>query len=209
MFTETQMMTMLDLQNKMNTKVDPNWFTADRDWMLATVMEAAEAIEHYGWKWWKHQESDLAQLQMELVDIWHFILSYMLIKNEYTFLNQSNSFSFDGTLYYPESNSLVENLKLMIGLGAVNRYEISLFEQIIKQADLSFDDLFKQYIGKNVLNMFRQDKEYKKGTYNKIWFDGREDNEHLTDIINTLDMNTENVTTNIYSLLLLYYNKNK
>lgn len=37
---------------------------------------------------------------------------------------------------------------------------------------------FKQYTGKNVLNVFRQDHGYKAGTYIKVW-DGREDNEHL------------------------------
>jgi len=32
-------------------------------------------IVKWGHKWWKKQDCDMAQLRMELVDIWHFILS--------------------------------------------------------------------------------------------------------------------------------------
>ena len=55
-------------------------------------------------------------------------------------------------------------------------------------SDLDFDELFKQYVGKNVLNFFRQDHGYKDGTYIKIWH-GKEDNEHLSEILN----NAENI----------------
>ena len=72
---------MLTLQSSMNAKVDPNWVTARYPYLRAVAIEGAEAIEHHGWKWWKKQDKDLAQLQMELVDIWHFILSEILLRN--------------------------------------------------------------------------------------------------------------------------------
>ena len=82
MLLTEQASTMLSLQTSMNIKVDPNWVEARYPYLRAVVIEAAEAIEHHGWKWWKKQEKDLPQLQMELIDIWHFILSEILLRNQ-------------------------------------------------------------------------------------------------------------------------------
>ena len=82
MLSKNQAATMLTLQSSMNAKVDPNWVTARYPYLRAVAIEGAEAIEHHGWKWWKKQDKDLAQLQMELVDIWHFILSEILLRND-------------------------------------------------------------------------------------------------------------------------------
>lgn len=65
-----QLNTMLSLQAAMNHKVDPDWVKAAYPYLRAVVVEAAEAIEHHGWKWWKKQSLDMAQLQMEVIDIW-------------------------------------------------------------------------------------------------------------------------------------------
>ena len=73
--SEIQLSTMLELQDGMNSKVNPAWVATNNNWHRAIQVEGVEAIEHHGWKWWKKQECDLAQLRMELVDIWHFILS--------------------------------------------------------------------------------------------------------------------------------------
>ena len=54
---------------------------------------------------------------------------------------------------------------------------------------LNRTELFRQYVGKNVLNFFRQDNGYKEGTYRKFW-SGREDNEVLVDILQSLDEST-------------------
>ena len=40
---------------------------------------------------------------------------------------------------------------------------------------LDLNTLYKLYVGKNILNQFRQDNGYKEGTYIKVW-DGEEDN---------------------------------
>ena len=82
MLSKEQAATMLSLQASMNARVDPDWITARYPYLRAVVIESAEAIEHHGWKWWKKQELDLPQLQMELIDIWHFILSELLLRND-------------------------------------------------------------------------------------------------------------------------------
>ena len=70
--------------------------------------------------------------------------------------------------------------------------------------DLSFEDLYRHYIGKNVLNFFRQDHGYKEGSYIKIW-EEREDNEHLSEIMAALDPASETFPDDVYEGLLQRY----
>jgi hypothetical protein len=69
---------------------------------------------------------------------------------------------------------------------------------------MAFDELYEIYVGKNVLNMFRQDHGYKEGTYLKIW-QGREDNEHLADIMRTLDSDLATFKDDVYAALVSIY----
>jgi len=59
-------------------------------------------------------------------------------------------------------------------------------------------------VGKNVLNFFRQDHGYKAGTYQKLW-QGREDNEHLVEVLASLDMGAPDYSDLVYSGLLARY----
>lgn len=49
------------------------------------------------------------------------------------------------------------------------------FFVLAKAVKLDLDELYKIYLGKNLLNQFRQNNGYKEGTYIKIW-NGEEDN---------------------------------
>jgi len=210
-----QLATMLDLQQKMNAKVNPDWINAGYGFMRAAMVESVEAIEHHGWKWWKAQEKDLPQLQMECVDIWHFALSHILIEyqGDVTASAKSiaqqltasvNELTFDGTDYEFTQQTLLDNLELMTGLAAAKRFNVSLFMTIIEQCEMSTDTLFEQYVGKNILNFFRQDHGYKTGTYIKEW-NGREDNEHLVEVLAELDSTLDNYADAVYEQLSLRY----
>jgi hypothetical protein len=48
---------------------------------------------------------------------------------------------------------------------------------------MDFDHLHDWYMGKNTLNNFRQANGYATGAYRKHWSDGREDNEHLVELL--------------------------
>ena len=217
MLLPDQAATMLELQAMMNCKVDPNWITAKYPYLRAVAIEGAEAIEHHGWKWWKKQEKDLAQLQMELVDIWHFLLSEILLRNEgdqrqsaklllkLTGDSKSQSkFFFDGKEMDLMSCDLIYKLELLIATSISQRIEVRLFNLIMKDCELSWNELYAQYVGKNVLNIFRQDHGYKHGTYKKIW-NNREDNEHLVSILNVLDSKSSNFRAEIYDSLKAAY----
>ncbi|MBU3023202.1 dUTP diphosphatase [Aestuariibacter sp. A3R04] len=215
MLSQQQLATMLSLQNKMNTKVNPQWLTAGYGYLRAAMVESVEAIDHHGWKWWKAQKKDLPQLQMELVDIWHFALSASIIDYKGNIQATANALSaqlaqsqtqvnFDGTDYFPDKQSLLDNLELMAGLCAAKRFSVPLFMRIVTQCEMTSDSLFQQYVGKNVLNFFRQDNGYKEGTYEKIWA-GKEDNEHLVEVLSTLNIEAADYSELVYAGLAQRY----
>jgi dimeric dUTPase (all-alpha-NTP-PPase superfamily) len=214
--TRIQAETMLTLQAQMNAKVNPDWVNAGYPYLRAVVVEGAEAMEHRGWKWWKKQECDLEQLQMELVDIWHFTLSHILLEqrgNEQAALQDllasdtADSIHFDGSDYRISELDLVNKLELNIGLAVARRISIPLFAALLEDCAMSWQDLFCQYVGKNVLNFFRQDHGYKEGSYRKLW-GGREDNEHLVEIMALLDSANEGFQHQLYSSLKDRYERN-
>ena len=220
MLTVDQIDVMLRMQQSMNSKVDPDWRQARYPYLRAVVIEGAEAIEHHGWKWWKKQKLDLAQLQMELIDIWHFILSEMLLRHDdgsdagarealqsaMSEISVTYELQFDGSTYRLDVLPLLEKIELLIGLSAARRIEIAVFASIMTDCQLNWTELFRQYVGKNVLNFFRQDNGYKEGTYRKLW-SGREDNEVLVDIIQSLDASQPDFKNAIYASLQVAYNQ--
>lgn len=214
---ESQAHLMLALQSRMNAKVDPLWVEKRFPYLRAVVIEAAEAIEHHGWKWWKKQDCDLPQLQMEIIDIWHFLLSEILLQHEddqaqaSTALLQAigaskhiSSLEFDAKTHHFKDLSLVAKLELLIGLSTARRVDIALFKAVMEDCGLNWESLFKQYVSKNVLNFFRQDHGYKEGTYHKLW-QGREDNEHLVELMDCLDTANPDYPELLYSGLLQRY----
>ena len=71
------------------------------------------------------------------------------------------------------------------------------FANIMALIDMDFDQLYRTYVGKNVLNFFRQDHGYKDGSYIKTWH-GREDNEHLVEVLEGLDSSSTNFREDVY-----------
>lgn len=208
---------MLSLQCAMNAKVDPNWIAARYPYMRAVVIEAAEAIEHHGWKWWKKQKKDLPQLQMELIDIWHFLLSEILLNEkgsetaalvkligQLETIENSQQVNFDGEQYNVSSMDLLAQLELLIALSASRRIELSVFAAIMGNCEMDWTELYCQYVGKNVLNFFRQDHGYQDGSYLKMW-NGREDNEYLVEVMADLDPSDAEYKDKLYSALGNHY----
>ncbi|MDD4929813.1 MAG: dUTPase [Gallionella sp.] len=214
MISESQLISMLDLQDGMNSRVSADWVAANNNWHRGIQVEGVEAIEHHGWKWWKKQECDMAQLRMELVDIWHFILSAAIQQcgNVTRARGQmmaelgvhQESVLFDNQTYLLSRLNLLEKLDLLVGLASAKRTSLALFESLLADCNMDWAALFGQYVGKNVLNVFRQDHGYKTGHYIKIW-DGREDNEHLVEVLEVIDLASANVRDDLYSSLKARY----
>ena len=63
---------------------------------------------------------------------------------------------------------------------------------------------YSLYIGKNVLNGFRQNNGYNSGEYRKLW-QGREDNEHLIEVLEELEVAPSELPVALYSALQQRY----
>ncbi len=198
-----QLITMLELQEAMNQKVNAQWREQGFAWYRAIWVECAELMDHYGWKWWKQQTCDHDQVALELIDIWHFGLSICLlteeasaagyqrlaklIESEYSVVSQSNGFRED-------LETFTENTL------RTKAFDITGFVRLSTDVELNFTQLFNRYVGKNVLNMFRQDFGYKDGSYQKVW-NGKEDNEHLVEALSELNPDAADFSSQLYKNL--------
>ncbi len=189
---------MLDLQNKINEKVHPHWREQNFEWYRAIWVECAELLDHYGWKWWKKQSPNQAQIELELVDIWHFGLSILLSNYD---IEKSISLISEGMIDQRGSGKFRENLEDFTSTTLQTRsFDLKRFNQVMNDVGLTFEKLYVGYISKNVLNSFRQDKGYQAGTYIKDW-GGIEDNEYLIRLASKMDPKSENFSSELYTLM--------
>ncbi|WP_196597939.1 dUTP diphosphatase [Kangiella spongicola] len=191
-----QIATMLEMQHAMNTKVHEKWFDQNYEWYRAIWIECAEMLEHFGWKWWKHQKPDVDQVKMELVDIFHFGLSSR-IDGELSFEEIAEELA--GEMLEPlVKDDFKQTLEVLAGQAVLyQHFDGTSFAGCMAQIEMPFEELFKSYVGKNTLNFFRQDNGYKDGSYIKEW-NGQEDNEVLVEILNALDPTHEDFKDQVY-----------
>lgn len=181
---------MIELQDAMNKRVDIDWVDKNREWYRAIWIECGELMEHYGgWKWWKKGEEDLGQVLLELVDIWHFGLSSVISQQRNIELATKNVFKL-----WNESNlneDFYVSVEKLASIALLKKeFSISAFKSAVTSSGFKFDDIYKGYVGKNVLNHFRQENGYKEGTYNKNW-NGLEDNVVLFEIQRTISIDRD------------------
>jgi hypothetical protein len=198
-----KILTMLEMQDAMNRKVNQDWREAGYPWYRAIWTECAEMLDHYGWKWWKHQKPDLAQVQLEIVDIWHFALSARLMQG---LPPEQTARRITDELQRPRESSDMRTAIEALAVHAIETRDadIGIIAGIMQLAGMDFDALYRTYVGKNVLNFFRQDNGYQAGHYRKTW-QGREDNEHLTEILERLDPASPSFGEDIYRELAAAY----
>lgn len=171
----------VELQEKMNATVNPAWIKAGYRWERAAMIEAVELFDHIGWKWWKHQDINREQALLELVDIFHFLISYDLVasnepgygqthqqlaqlySNIYAQVAKSTKTGQDKEYIFQRVTQFIEYC------AAYNEIATRTFFEIVVALGFTLEDIVKWYIGKNVLNQFRQANGYKQGTYVKNW----------------------------------------
>jgi len=198
-----QIKTMLELQDNMNRKVHADWRAQNFEWYRAIWVECAELLDHYGWKWWKKQQPDRDQIALELVDIWHFGLSILLLK-EYSTEHISELLA-DGFSSVPKCTAFPSDLETFTANTLINKdFDIAGFALLMKGIDMDFDQLYIGYVGKNVLNFFRQDHGYQEGSYHKQW-GGKEDNEYLVEIVSRLDDLSPTFSDDLYQEMKAVY----
>ncbi|RXJ70297.1 deoxyuridinetriphosphatase [Halarcobacter ebronensis] len=189
-----------DSTNGKNWELGVNKHGKEINWLRCIHMEVAELIDSTPWKHWKsiNSEPDMNNIHVELVDIWHFLMSYILqetnVPKAVSLVNTHCIYEaledIDVKLMVKEAEKL-SYISLAIETGnmptfsGVERF-IDQFFRCCKISGLSFNWLQKLYIGKNCLNKFRQDHGYKEGTYIKVW-NGDEDNVVMVSILEKME----------------------
>jgi hypothetical protein len=163
------------------------------DWRRCIWLEAAELVESYPWKHWKDiaADPDYDNIKIETVDIWHFVMSEALrihaleragdIALLAERMSRSEAYRALDQGYGKVPNdpyeqiAQVERLVALLFMEAPIEEWTAQFYRVAQQSGLTLDALYRLYVGKNILNRFRQDHGYKEGTYRKKWR-GVEDN---------------------------------
>ena len=194
-----KLVAMLQLQQRLNDATNGKGWEHGKtnrgkiiDWRRCGVLECAELIESYPWKHWKSidAEPDVENIKIEAVDIWHFILSLVLqentlhgkgdIRSAAARLTDARNFdAFKKGIaapqdYYAQIETVETLMRRLLCDGTVQAV-VEAFYDVALQSNLTLESLYKLYIGKNILNSFRQDHGYKEGNYIKVW-NGEEDN---------------------------------
>jgi len=161
-------------------------------------------MDHYGgWKWWKASTSDLEQVMLEIVDIWHFGLS-VRIRSDRDHSHSAKQI-VDEWLQPQATPGFLQGVETLAQHALVKHdMLVSIIPTLLHTIGRDFDALYRAYIGKNVLNFFRQDNGYREGTYRKQW-QGREDNEHLVEVLAQLDSDASEFREHVYRALAQRY----
>jgi len=196
---QKQINQMLTMQDAMNSRVSETWRSNGYEWYRAIWVECAEMLDHHGWKWWKHQEIDIAQVQLELVDIFHFGLSLRLMTGD-SVEQISRELARELHQGTAENDFKIALENLASSAVTDKAFNAKSLADCMSLMSMDLDELFRQYVGKNTLNFFRQDHGYKDGSYIKIWH-GEEDNEVLANLVNTLDAGADDFQQQLYAAL--------
>ena len=164
------------------------------NWKRCIYMECAEMVDSFSWKHWKSidKEPDWENQQIEVVDVWHFIISLAIenyaqnfkggLEELSLYISELPDFSkidTDVTTFSTQDEVIakVENLmRLVLDINELNLDKLmSEFFALVSISGLNLESLYRLYVGKNILNQFRQDNGYKDGSYIKVWH-GEEDN---------------------------------
>jgi dimeric dUTPase (all-alpha-NTP-PPase superfamily) len=199
------------LQSSFNAAVDANWIKSNYNWGRAIRAELVEGIESFPWKWWKKNgKPDLLNASVELVDVFHFLLSLTMMeqyKNDLSTKAGSHN-EINGSIktatfmicYSQEQNytnhpfdqeAFLAGCEDIIKFTLIGSNSIIIFQKFMElwlSLGYKLIDLLKLYRAKNILNQFRQDNGYKDKTYHKIWGE-EEDNVVCWNIANKLPFN--------------------
>jgi len=194
-----QLDVMLSMQDSMNKMVFEDWASRGLAWHRAIYVEAGEFLEHLGtWKWWKKGTPDFPQANMELVDIWHFGLSWYIERFGLPLGSEALNTAITRRIKQalkglPAADQTLvvtnemrhEQVDRLVEKAGARLFDTDAFVKLLAYCGMNFDQLFLHYVGKNILNRFRQMNGYKAGTYVKTW-SGQEDNVHLEEALQKL-----------------------
>ena len=194
---------MIKYQDNLNNQILPGWKDVDIPFHRAIWVEAAELMNELNWKWWSSKEEDRVKVVGEVVDIWHFLMS-ALIKEGLSASGFVAAFSLKLD-YLPAD--IYESIDILAETALRKLYVecLETFVHICRLLNIDFTTLTKNYIAKNVLNKFRQDRDIQKGNYNKVW-GNKKDSEWVIILADSLEFDDfDSFRAKLYTVLEAKY----
>jgi len=209
---------MFRLQDKLNIKTcGANWKSGITDegrvinWERYIVMEAAELLESFPYKHWKDisAKPDIANAKVEIVDIFHFLMSFMLENhslNDCVALTEECLLKDDIVIRGADILVLIEHImQSSLCNDRSDKDKFTTFFNVLARMDMDVSELYSMYLVKNALNIFRQNHGYKDGSYVKV-IDGKEDNETFFVMAEELAKDGKLTYDNLYTWYEEFYN---
>ena len=201
---------MFLLQQKLNDETNgegwENGYTKNDkliNWKRCIYMECAELIDSFSWKHWKNidKPTDWENVRVEIVDIWHFVMSLLLEQYKVNALGEldkliedvADTQGFKDFCMEPYSTDAFDSLEIVNDIESLihmtSGFKLELFDGLLREyfdtalkCGVNIYELYRYYVAKNVLNKFRQDNGYKEGKYLKTW-NGKEDNVVMLEVL--------------------------
>lgn len=180
-----QLMKAQDDLNKVYAGED--WASKGYDFLGYAAVETAELLNHHGGMFhYRKQAPDWPQVEMELVDILHFLLSASIQEGVAAGILLDIVEQPTGEEYTVEDRAkALMNQCTNQGTRRSFAYSIFAWVEFVKLSaacNLTLEYIFNKYQLKYTLNRFRIANGSVTGEYKKVWADGREDNEHLQEL---------------------------
>jgi len=195
------------------------------DWDTAMILEIAEAVDSSNWKHWKDINANIVDIdnyEIEIVDTWHFLMSRLIMSEYFLKTDMVIDIANEFKDYVPMSENVFLNFNRNKYISMLEEFSIIFINNVIKNRinnshdtmkdmvksfinlmgmvpNFDLTKMYRLYISKNALNVFRQDNGYKEGNYIKIW-NGEEDNVWLCKYVD----NNDNIS---YESLMDYLTK--
>lgn len=204
---------MFEKQDELNIHTNGEDWKNNKNlkWYRAVWTECAELIDYTNWKWWKKQDIKIKDIEMELIDIWHFGMSDMMTHTNINHCSINVVYKFEDAFkefdkHIPYDIDSIQTFTELLAYSSLRSTMFILqdFVVLCSSLNMNIETIYKLYMGKNILNGFRQDNGYKEKKYIKIWND-QEDNFYLMKFLDETDITDESFEKTIYNKLYSEY----
>lgn len=227
---------LVEKQHEFNSVLRDDWYTQDWSWESAMITEIGELNGFLPWPWWKAVKvtpAAVAQACLELVDITCFGVSFEIRKVCETNPDIKHAMNRVSNLLVTDAMQIRKVHGVLSSAGkpvpvwqltaaisaalAQGHFSLSMVLATAQALGYNAEQFYGMYLGKMVLNKFRQDNGYKAGTYRKHWANGpgeepQEDNVHLARIVREMHgagSDEKQYTVDLYTQLEASYYTNE
>lgn len=170
--SKDDVLAMLQKQDQANRVRNKCWLYAGYPFLRGIVFGGAEVVPCNG-SLDPQFPPDIQKLRLALVEMWGAMLSTFIVKArgnlEYAasaiitaakpHTGVTGAVVFDGVEYHFGDHKLSMKLELLIGLAAARRISLPLFEAVMVECDLSWDELVRRYLDADKRDVTEADRK--------------------------------------------------